>query len=166
MSQAALFKRLALVWVVMLAALNYVALLRIGTGAAKVPDLQGIYDGDGARAFLAALTPDTRMIYLETYLPLDFAFITLTCLLAIFAARAFVPRFFWIIALAALAYAVCDVTENLTLRGLVKDRNAEICHFGCEAVFDRLIWATRLKFLSLLGLVAALAIGFRQRNNA
>ena len=160
MSLPALTKRLALVWGVVLIALNYVALMRIGTGKAKLPDLQGYYTSDAVREYLRALTPESRSVYLETYLPLDFLFIALTLVLLLMLARVLAVRAVWLVAGFAAIFVIADLVENFTLRGLVLDRNAALCFFGCEAVFDRLIWASRVKFAGLAGAAIPLIIAF------
>lgn len=149
MSLTGALKRLALVWGVLLVALNYVAMVRVGMGALKVPDLVGIYDAERVRGFLGALSDPTRQAYLETYLPLDYLFIATTFVFLILLARWIAPAAVWIVALCALAYVAADLTENLSLRAMVLDRAMPTCKEGCEDAFARLIWATRLKFLSL-----------------
>lgn len=147
MTRAGLIKRAALVSVVLLAALNWVAYFDIerASDTTRMLDLRPFgYNFDDVSAFAYALQYSTKDAYNKVYLPLDYLFIGSLFALLWLVASSFRPRrFWWVIVAFAAGFAVADVAENLMVSQVMNDfqyedtglaaraSTATVTKFGC-----------------------------------
>lgn len=161
MTRLGVLKRLAIVTAVLLGALNYVALVRLGF-AGQVPDLNPLGASEmQILAFRDALGFEGRALFNGTYRPLDFGFLVcLTGLLALASQMLRPRRFWWAVMLFGIAFGLADLTENTLMAQLI---NAEPSAQDA-ALAAQINLATRIKFAALCLAGAAAITSWRQRD--
>ncbi len=159
MSEWAIAKRVAVVVAVLFAALNYVALVRLGF-AGQVPDLNPLgATPDQIFAFKDALGFEGRQLYNQVYRPLDFGFVLGLLFLLCLVANALRPkRFWWVIVVFAAIFGTADLTENQLLAELINDAPQALQ----LELASQINLATRVKFAAVLLAFAAMITCWRQ----
>ncbi len=162
MTAPALLKRLAIVVGVLYLAVAYVAFIRLGgiTGGLKLMDLrfEG-YDLDAVQTYSRALGVAGLELYRETYLILDYTFLTaLTALICRLAWLLNTRWFGWIAGLAGLAYFGFDIAENTKLLSLLSAHPEALDSMQA----DQAALYTQVKFAALAIAALALFTGWRR----
>lgn len=147
MSELWWVKRLSVVAVVLMAALNWVAYfdIRLPSDTTKMLDFRPFgYSYEDATAFSYALQFTSMDAHRDVYIPLDFTFIACLTVLVIMIARLFKPlRFWWLPIPFVLAFAAADIVENLMMIQIFARKALD------EQVVALASTATQMKFASL-----------------
>lgn len=161
MTKLGVLKRLAVVTVVFLGAVSYVAYVRLGF-AGQVPDLNPLGASEAQiLAFRDALGFEGRALFNGTYRPLDFGFLVcLTALLALVARMLKPRRFWWLVMVFGMTFGIADLAENTLMAQMVNSEPSD--QQGRLAV--QINMATRLKFAALCLAGAAAITSWRQGN--
>jgi len=159
MTELGVLKRLAVVTVVFLGAVSYVAYVRLGF-AGQVPDLNPLGASEAQiLGFRDALGFEGRELFNGTYRPLDFGFLVcMTALLALVARMLRPRRFWWLVMLFGLGFGLADLVENMLMAQMV---NAEPNDQQGQLAAQINI-ATRVKFAALCLAGAAAITSWRQ----
>ena len=162
MTRTGLIKRIAIVAVVLLGALNYVAYIRLGF-AGPIPDLNPLGASvEDILSFRDALGFEGREIFNGTYRVLDFGFIcTLVVLLCLISQALKPKRFWWSVGLLAMIFAAADLAENFFLAKIVNEMPQDFD--ASRAGYVNI--ATRIKFAALLLAGAAWITVWRQKED-
>lgn len=152
----------SLIWPVAAATLaSYLVLVgwlgpQVDAGGLRPFDLRPSgYDLDGARAFLAALTPEGRAIYLGPVRIADTVFPLLMTLTFVLVSRGLG----WIAVLPALAYGGLDLAENAQVAALLRSGVLD----PAAVALASLLTMTKFGAFALACLVALAALVRRRR---
>lgn len=160
MTRAGVIKRLTVVTAVLFGALNYVAIVDLGSwaGDSRLLDLRPLgYRGDEVQRFVKLLSFEAREAYKNVYLILDTAFIGFLTALLITIAGWLRPRRFWqVVTGFALLYAAADLAENYLVSQIIA---------GDASRVELTSLMTRIKFASLLLAAAAMITSWRQEQS-
>lgn len=122
---------------------------RIDAGGLALFDLRTEgYTFAEARAFLTALTPDGRAVYLgpqrvaDTMFPVGFAGTMM--LLCFWGAKRFSRPVAWAALLLPLAYFAADMAENAAVAGLLRTDPANLMPAAVAHASNLTIWKSRL----------------------
>jgi len=159
MTELGVLKRLAVVSIVFLGALNYVAFIRLGF-AGQVPDLNPLGASEAQiLAFRDALGFEGRELFNGTYRPLDFGFLVCMTALLVLVARMLRPRrFWWLVMVFGVSFGLADFAENMWMARII---NAEP-NDQQDQLAAQINVATRVKFAALCLAGAAAITSWRQ----
>lgn len=178
MTRAGIIKRIAFVCVVLLAALNWVAIFQVQDRVFP-PDLMDFrafgYGQDDVQMFVSGLSFEQAAAYRDVYLILDILFIGCSFALIMTIAGGFGRSgLWWLIPVFAVAFSVTDLGENYLVAQMVDGEFGASHGFfarlaamlGLQGFAPLASLFTQVKFASLLLVLAGLLICWRQEGRA